>query len=89
MLKSLYTPEQRRELARLLHRIEYDVDTAAQCEAFWALYDRLDLFPEYVANFVQEAVFHPQQFYQHLRTGAAGHQDEILAMQSCQQQSAD
>ena len=66
LLKSFYTAEQRKELSRLLHRIEYDVDTAAQAAAFWAFYTRVQLFPDYAANFVKEACFHPAWFYRHL-----------------------
>lgn len=66
LLKSFYTAEQRKELARLLHRIEYDVDLTAQTVAFWAFYARVGLFPDYAANFVKEACFHPERFYRHL-----------------------
>ncbi len=66
LLKSFYTAEQRKELARLLHRIEYDVDLTAQTAAFWAFYARVGLFPDYAANFVKEACFHPERFYRHL-----------------------
>ena len=66
LLKSFYTAEQRKELARLLHRIEYDVDLAAQAAAFWEFYARVGLFPDYTANFVKEACFHPETFYRHL-----------------------
>ena len=66
LLKSFYTAEQRKELSRLLHRIEYDVDTARQVAAFWAFYARVQLFPDYAANFVKEACFHPARFYRHL-----------------------
>ena len=66
LLKSFYTAEQRKELARLLHRIEYDVDLPAQVMAFWLFYAHVGLFPDYAANFVKEACFHPERFYRHL-----------------------
>lgn len=66
LLKSFFAADERKELARLLHRIEYDVDTAQQVAAFWAFYQRVGLFPDYTANFVKEAVFHPEAFYRHL-----------------------
>lgn len=66
LLKSFFTAAERKELARLLHRIEYDVDTAQQVAAFWQFYHRVGLFPDYTAAFVKEAVFHPAQFYRRL-----------------------
>ena len=72
LLKSFYTQAQRETLSRLLHRIEYGVDTARQVAAFWAFYDAAGLFPAYAANFVRESVFHPRRFYRHLRAFSAG-----------------
>lgn len=72
LLKSFYTQAQRETLSRLLHRIEYGVDTAQQVTAFWAFYDAAGLFPAYAANFVRESVFHPRRFYRHLRAFSAG-----------------
>ena len=66
LLKSLFTAAQRAELSRLLHRIEYGVETAQQVGAFWQFYDAVGLFPDYVASFIKEAVFHHEQFYRHL-----------------------
>ena len=66
LLKSFFTAAQRKELARLLHRIEYDVDTVQQVAAFWQFYHRVGLFPDYTAAFVKEAVFHPAPFYRRL-----------------------
>lgn len=72
LLKSFYTQAQRETLSRLLHRIEYGVDTARQVAAFWDFYDAAGLFPAYAANFVRESVFHPRRFYRHLRAFSAG-----------------
>ena len=77
LLKSFYTAEQREALARLLHRIEYGVDTARQVAALWSLYDEAGLFPAYVANFIKESVFHPARFYRHLRAYSAGRREEL------------
>ncbi len=66
LLKSMYTKEDRRELSFLLHRIEYGMDVVSSCEAFWALYDKAGMFPDYVAAFVKQAVFHPERFYGNL-----------------------
>lgn len=77
LLKSFYTAEQREALARLLHRIEYGVDTARQVAALWSLYDEAGLFPVYVANFIKESVFHPARFYRHLRAYSAARREEL------------
>ena len=78
LLKSFYTAEQRKKLARLLHRIEYDVDLVAQVAAFWAFYARVGLFPDYAANFVKEACFHPERFYRHLFAASDASQRETV-----------
>lgn len=66
LLKSMYTDAERRELSRRLHRIEYAVNMAAEVPAFWEFYDRTGLFPDYVASFVREAVYHAERFYRQL-----------------------
>ena len=69
LLKSMYTAEDRKQLSRLLHRIEYGVDLADSCRGFWLLWDELKLFDDYVGEFVHEAVFHPEEFFANLRQG--------------------
>ncbi len=71
LLKSMYTPEIRAELARLLHRIEYDVATAESVEKFWRLYDSAGMFEDYVAEFIAEIVIHREQFFENLRKNSA------------------
>lgn len=66
-LKSFYTKEQRRDLSRLLHRIEYDVETEKSVDSFWELYDEIGLFPEYLGAYVYETVVHRDDFIKHLR----------------------
>ena len=78
LLKSFFTAAERKELARLLHRIEYDVDIEQQAAAFWAFYHRVGLFPDYTANFVREAVFHPAQFYRLLFAHSSDEQRDIV-----------
>ena len=80
LLKSMYTKEQRTELSRLLHRIEYGVQPEQSAESFWTLYARIGLFPEYTAQFVHEAVFHIEQFYGNLASTSPGHEAEVRAM---------
>ena len=57
-LKSLYTPEVRRQLARLLHRIEYDVSEGEAVQQLIALCQREGIFPEYLDDFIGEACHH-------------------------------
>lgn len=57
-LKGLYTKETREELARLLHRIEYDVDRAESLATLKNLCEREMIFPEYLADFIAETCIH-------------------------------
>ena len=60
-LKSLYKKETRKQLARLLHRIEYDVDRAENIAALKTLCAREGIFPEYLTDFIHETVVHPER----------------------------
>lgn len=88
LLKSMYTKEQRKELSDYLHRIEYDVDAENQCRLFWAFYEQSALFADYVANFIRQAVFHPESFYRRLMKYSRRELDEILAMLECTRENA-
>ncbi len=57
-LKSIYTPAIRKKIARLLHRIEYDVQAAEAVEELCALCEREAIFPEYLADFVRGTCHH-------------------------------
>ena len=63
LLKSMYTPEDRKELSKILHRIEYEIETQKSIDKFWQLYDKMRLFPDYVVEFINSTVFHHRQFY--------------------------
>lgn len=80
LLKSLYTQENRAELSRLMHRIEYGVGEEAACHDFWALYSALHIFPDYAAQFAQETVYHLAPFYRALLRHSAGFASELLAI---------
>ena len=80
LLKSMYTKEQRKQLSDYLHRIEYGVDLEGQCRLFWAFYEETGLFADYTANFVKQAVFHPERFYRNLVRFSGRELDEIVAM---------
>ena len=67
LIKSMFTPEIRAELARILHRIEYDIDLEASVGKFWAIYDSAGLFSDYAANFIRSVVIHRENFYRNVR----------------------
>ncbi|TYZ29017.1 class I SAM-dependent methyltransferase [Selenomonas caprae] len=58
-LKGLYERGTRKELARLLHRIEYGVDTQKNLAELKKLCEVQMIFPEYLEDFVHEACAHP------------------------------
>ncbi|MBQ1509515.1 MAG: hypothetical protein IIZ54_01270, partial [Selenomonadaceae bacterium] len=66
LLKSMYTAEERKKLSRILHRIEYDIDAKKECGALWTIYDGVGMFPDYLAAFAKQSVFHHRQFYEAL-----------------------
>lgn len=80
LLKSMYTKAQRAELSRLLHRIEYGVQEKESVRAFWRLYQEIGLFPDYLVEFVHEAVFHPQWFYANLEEYTEGEPRELAVL---------
>ena len=57
-LKGLYSPEVRKELSRILHRIEYDVARTENLEHLQQLCQREGIFPEYLHDFVEETCYH-------------------------------
>ena len=67
-LKGLYTPAVRKELACILHRIEYDIDTAKNLARLKELCEANGIFYEYIADFVKEACFHKEQTLAKLKT---------------------
>lgn len=66
-LKLLFSAETRRELARLLHRIEYGVAPEESKAALRALCVREGIFPEYLADFINEVCVHDARVYAELR----------------------
>jgi len=83
LLKSMYTATERQQLSRLLHRIEYDVAADKSCAALWELYDRTQMFPDYLAEFIRQAVFHREKFYGLLRQNSPTRRDTIDALIEC------
>lgn len=71
LLKSMFTPEVRAGLSRLLHRIEYDVATEDSVKSFWQLFDKEGLFTDYVASFIRSVVIHRENFYKNLSANSS------------------
>ncbi|MCR5758135.1 MAG: methyltransferase [Selenomonas sp.] len=57
-LKGIYSPEVRKELARLLHRIEYDVQREENIRCLQELCQREGIFSEYLGDFIRESCYH-------------------------------
>ena len=56
-LKELYTQEIRKELSRLLHRIEFGVKRNENLSALWDFIERENIFPDYLLGFIEEVSF--------------------------------
>lgn len=83
LLKTMYTPEIRGEFARLIHRIEYDIETTKSVEKFWRLYDEVGMFAEYAAGFIVEVVMHRENFAKNLRENSRRAEvEEILEFEN-------
>lgn len=59
-LKSLYTPEIRKELSRILHRIEYDIDRRENLDRLWGLCEKHMIFEDYLWDFAREILIHSE-----------------------------
>ena len=57
-LKSLFAPEVRADLSRLLHRIEYDIDAEENLLRLKELCEREGIFAEYLSDFIEQVVIH-------------------------------
>lgn len=68
-LKGLYSPAIRKELARILHRIEYDVQPEANLGKLQELCAREGIFPEYLQDFIAESCFHREKVQARLQAG--------------------
>ena len=61
-LKAAYASEDRKRLATLLRRIEYEIDAPDNVGALWELVDEVGFSADYLARFVSEVVVHGQAF---------------------------
>ena len=71
LLKSMFTPEVRAELSRLLHRIEYDVAIEDSVKNFWRLFDTEGIFSDYAAAFIRSVVIHRENFWRNMKKYSA------------------
>ena len=71
LLKSMFTPEVRAYLSRILHRIEYDIATEDSVKKFWQLYDAEKIFTEYAAEFIRSVVIHRENFWRNMKIFSA------------------
>ena len=78
LLKSMFDDMTRKRFSRLIHRIEYDVDTAESVAAFWRLVADKGIFADYAAAFIEQTVFHHAAFYRALYEHTKDAQREVL-----------
>jgi len=71
LLKSMFTPEIRAELSRILHRIEYDVATEDSVKSFWRIFDAEGIFTDYAAAFIRSVVIHRENFWRNIKKYSA------------------
>ena len=60
-LKTFYTPAVRKELARLLHRIEYNIDRKENIERLHNLCEEHQIFDDYLFDFIEQVVVHRER----------------------------
>ena len=57
-LKDVFTPEIRADLSRILHRIEYGIDSEENFQRLITLCEREGIFDEYLSDFIEQVVVH-------------------------------
>ena len=81
LIKSLFTPEIRADLSRILHRIEYDINTEDSVKNFWRLLDAQGIFADYAGAFIRSVVIHRENFYRNVKKYSARKElEEIIAV---------
>ena len=69
-LKSCFTPETRQQLVNILRRVEYGIDEEQNLDALWKLCTEQGIFPEYLADFMAEVIFHKKEILAKIKTAA-------------------
>ncbi len=78
VLKSFYTPLVRRKLVTLLRRIEFTIDCPQNIAALWEHCDEQQIFPAYLASFIQETVTYRGTLYRLLWQATAETERQIM-----------
>lgn len=66
-LKSLYDKETRKQLARIIHRIEYDVEREKNLAELQRFCEAKMIFADYLADFIREICVHPLKLTEYLK----------------------
>ena len=85
VLKSLFTPEVRAQLSRLLRRLEFGIEPENNLAALRELCAREHIFPAYLASFIEIATWYRERLVRLLvqdfdRCGEPEKADELLAV---------
>ena len=71
LLKSMFTEKIRADFSRIIHRIEYNIDTENSVKSFWQICDAEGIFTDYAAAFIRSVVVHRENFYRNLKNFSA------------------
>lgn len=74
-LKELYDGETRKNLAKLLRRVEYDIEREKNLEELWFFIEKNQIFPDYLIGFIEEICVHKISVYKILEKSA---KDKVL-----------
>ena len=61
-LKRFYTPQIRKQLATLIHRIEYDIDREENILLLKNFCEENQIFDDYLNDFIDQIVLHRERF---------------------------
>lgn len=82
-LKQMYTQEDRRILATLLHRLEYDINIMENTKSLYKLCSEKFIFAAYVVDFIQQAVLEQDRLFANIipaldELGLSSWADELI-----------
>lgn len=79
LLKSMFTKKIRADFSRIIHRIEYNIQSEESVKKFWAIFDEEKIFTDYAAAFIRSTVIHRENFYNNLKKFSSRSEiDEII-----------
>lgn len=67
LLKSMFDKKIRAKFSRIIHRIEYNIETEDNVKNFWKMFDEEGIFSDYAAAFIRSIVMHRENFYNNLK----------------------